>query len=114
LNEGSGRLDVQHAYDAWQSGKSAGTSRAVFSAFCDAISVADDPGTGGAPQLAGLYRIRPGQLFGIVHNNQRYFAGAALTGTEQSSSVQWRNSLFEITDATRRRRVPGAQVHKRR
>ena len=67
LNEGSGRQHVRQAYNEWQAGPSARTSRAVFSAFCDSIADSGDPGTGGAPQLAGLYRIGPGRLVGIVH-----------------------------------------------
>lgn len=114
LVEGSGKQHVRQAYDEWQAGSSAGTSRAVFSAFCDSISSSGDIGTGGAPQLAGLYRVGPGRLIGIVHKGQRYFAGAALIGAEQTSGVEWRNELFEITDGKSKRRAPGAQVHERR
>ena len=113
LAEGSGKEHVRRAYGEWQAGKSANTSRAVFGAFCDAIAVGDDSSTGGAPQLVGLYRVGSGQIFGIVHNNQRYFAGAALTGQEQTAGVQWRNRLFEITDGARKKRASGAKVHER-
>jgi hypothetical protein len=113
LNEGSGKQFVQRAYDTWQNGPSVDTSRAVFSAFCDSLAVGNDPSTGGAPQLAGLYRVGQGRMFGIVHNNQRYFAGAALTGAERTSGVEWRNELFEITNAGRKRRATGAQAHER-
>src|SRR5258708_37698749 len=98
LSEGSGKQYVSRAYHEWQAGSAAGTSRAVFSAFCDSIAGTTDPGTGGAPQLAGLYRVGPGRLIGVVHRGRRYFAGAALIGAEQTKVVEWRNNLFAITD----------------
>ena len=113
LNEGSGRKDVRRAYDAWQEGQSANTSRAVFSAFCDAIAGADDSGTGGAPQLSRPVPDQARPAFGIVYDSKRYFAGAAMTSTEQTAGVEWRNTMFEITDGASKKREPGAQVHKR-
>ena len=113
LNEGSGKQHVRQAYNEWQAGPSARTSRAVFSAFCDSIADSGDPGTGGAPQLAGLYRIGPGRLIGIVHKRQRYFARAALIGAEQTDGVEWRNDLFERTEGKSKKRTPGAQIHNR-
>ena len=111
---GSGARAVQKSHDLWQTSHAAGTSRAVFSAFCESVTGQDDPYTGGAPQLAGLYRIGPGRLFGIVHANQRYFAGAALTGSEDPEGVEWRNYLFERVDGTTKQRLQSAQRHESR
>ncbi len=108
---GSGTKAVRRSHELWQSSHAANTSRAVFSAFCDYISSGVDPNTGGAPQLVGLYRIGPGRLFGIVHTDQRYFAGAALTGADALEGIEWRNHLFERVDAATKRRLRGAQQH---
>jgi hypothetical protein len=114
LSEGSGKWAVRKAYREWQKSHSANTSRAVFSAFCESITSHSDSYTGGAPQLAGLYRIGSGRLFGIVHAGQRYFAGAVLTGAEQLDGVEWRNNLFEIADGKTKRRLSGTQAHEPR
>lgn len=114
LSEGSGKWAVRRAYREWQESHSANTSRAVFSAFCESITSQSDSYTGGAPQLAGLYRIGSGRLFGIVHAGQRYFAGSVLTGAERLDGVEWRNNLFEIADGETKRRLSGAQAHKPR
>lgn len=75
MSEGSGAGVVRKSYQSWQRGRSADTSRAIFSAFCEAITSSDDRNTGGAPQLAGLYRIGGGRLFGTVHADKRNLPG---------------------------------------
>lgn len=111
---GSGSRSVRDAHEMWQASAATGTSRAVFSAFCESIRSGIDQKTGGPAQLAGLYRIGPGRLFGFVYNNQRYFAGAALIGGEHPDAVEWRNDLFERIDGVTKQRLRGAQKHDRR
>jgi len=53
---GSGKIAVNKWYDKWKRSDIKGTSRSVFSAFCDALMSGDDPQSGGAPQLVGIYR----------------------------------------------------------
>jgi hypothetical protein len=108
---GSGSTSVREAHKLWQASAAARTSRAVFSAFCESVTGGKDPKTGGAPQLAGLYREGPGLLFGIIHAQQRFFAGAQLTGIEDPKAVEWRNDLFERVGGTTKRRLSGAQRH---
>jgi hypothetical protein len=111
---GSGAVAVRKAHDLWQASHAAQTSRAVFSAFCESVTSKSDPDSGGAPQLAGLYRKGPGILFGIIHEGKRYSDGAALTASENPEAVEWRNHLFERVGGTTKRRLPGAQRHAER
>jgi hypothetical protein len=111
---GSGSQSVRRAHKLWQASGAMGTSRAVFSAFCESICSGIDQKTGGPAQLAGLYRIGSGRLFGFVRNNQRYFAGATLIGGEHAESVEWRNDLFERVDGVTKLRIQGAQKHRKR
>jgi hypothetical protein len=61
---GSGELVVANHQTAARS--ELGTfSRAVFIGFCDALVSGQDPFSGGAPQLVGLYRHGAGMHFGI-------------------------------------------------
>jgi hypothetical protein len=109
--EGSGARAVREASVLWQATSSAGTSRAVFSAFCDAIATGGDPRTGGAPQLVGLYRQGSGRRFGMIYHGQRYVDGSRLAGTEVPVNLEWRNELFERVDVVTKHRLGGAQRH---
>lgn len=111
--DGSGKAAVSEAIAAWQETSAADTSRAVFSGFVDAVTARVDPGSGGAPQLGCIYRAGPGRLLGIIHDGQRYFAGAHLIGDEALDGVEWRNALFERADGHTKQRLPGAQPQPR-
>ena len=89
------------------------SNRKVFSGFVDAVTARVDPNSGGAPQLGCIYRTGPGRLLGIIHDSQRYFAGAHLIGDEALDGVEWRNALFERADGHTKRRLPGAQPQPR-
>ena len=112
--DGSGKSSIKHSLSLWQLSSAAGTSRAVFSALVESIVQGQDPNSGGAPQLGSLYRIGNGRLIGIIHNNQRYFAGAKLLGPERNLPLEWRNDLFEIADGQRKIRKSKAQPHQPR
>jgi hypothetical protein len=111
--DGSGKAAVNEALAAWQETSAADTSRAVFSGFVDAVTARVDPNSGGAPQLGCIYRTGPGRLLGIIHDSQRYFAGARLIGDEALDGVEWRNALFERADGHTKKRLPGAQLQPR-
>lgn len=117
--DGSGRPTVEKYLNVWDLTPSKRTSRAYYSAFADAIASGNDPATGGAPQLGGLYRIGQGRSFGVVHEYaearaRRYFGGADLTGSESTLGVEWRNDLFERVDGENNRRLMYAQEHEPR
>lgn len=109
---GSGSARVEYEILRWETSTASGTSRAVFGAFTDALGSGVDPRTGGAPQLGGIYRIGHGRLFGVVHENQRYFAGSPLIGAETLPDVEWRNRLFERVDSATKSRLAEAQPHR--
>ena len=72
---GSGAVALKAHNRTWESSEQGGTSRAIFSAFCDSIRSKDDPYGGGIPQVVGMYHSRMPQAFGIVRESQRYFHG---------------------------------------
>ena len=101
VSAGSGKISLRKWHEEWggspnkdpyQSGR---TSRNVFSAFCDSLVAKEDPFSGGAPQLVGLYRNGPANSFGVIHNNKRFLNGTELSDINLMNRIEWRNSLFE-------------------
>ncbi|MEJ7792026.1 MAG: hypothetical protein WKF65_08665 [Gaiellaceae bacterium] len=111
VNEGSGRASVESALTASRATAAEGTSRAIFAAFAQAIATGADPNSGGAPQLAGLYRIGGGRTFGVVDRGKRYLHGLPVSGRPLAESLEWRNELFERCDGATGKRLPDAQKH---
>jgi hypothetical protein len=109
---GSGRSSVSAETRKWQDTESGGTSRAVFSAFCDALGSNLDPHTGGSPQLVGLYRQDNGRHFGVIHNERRFVSGLPV-GIAAAERIEWRNSLFECCDPRSMAPLEGAQRQPR-
>ena len=89
------------------------TSRAVFSAFCDALQSNEDIYSGGAPQLVGLYRIYAGQSIGIIYKGSRYLYGLPIYESSLLQNVEWRNSIFERCDWRTIEKLENAQKHRR-
>jgi hypothetical protein len=110
---GSGASAVAAAFDEWNRGDASGTSRAVFSAFCDALSTGNDPSSGGPPQLVGLYREYAGMTFGVISGAGAYYNGSAVAASGDLSKVEWRNALFERCDGATLKRLEGAQPQPR-
>lgn len=109
---GSGAHEVRNAERLWKESNQGGTSRAVYSAFTEALLQGADPYSGGAPQLVGLHRIGPGIRFGTVYQGRRYIAGARVTqGAARIAHVKWFNEMFERTDGGRATRLIEAQHH---
>lgn len=86
-----------------------GTSRSVFSSFCEALDSGRDQHTGGPPQLVGLYRKGPGLSFGVIHHGYRYLFGALVANPTGCERVEWRNELFERCDCHTMQILPDAQ-----
>ncbi|WP_163749558.1 hypothetical protein [Mycolicibacterium helvum] len=113
---GTGANTVRASLELWDANETSGTSRAVFSAFCEALEGGEDPSSGGPPQLVGLHRIGSGKTFGVVFGGQRFLSGADVHTQEskEAGAFEWFNNLFELTDPLNKKRRAGAQVHKPR
>lgn len=115
IHAGSGADEILAAESLWQASAHAGTSRAVFSAFCESMRTGADPHTGGGPQLVGLRRIGTGMTFGVVYDGRRHLSGAVVgRGSAALTSVDWFNELFERVDGARMARLTDAQPHRPR
>lgn len=90
------------------------TSRSVFSSFCDALRSGKDPQTGGAPQLAAIYREGPAREIGIIWDNELHIGGLPPPKGMDLTAVAWHNELFEVCDPSTRSRKLNAQPHAKR
>ncbi len=95
---GSGSTDFNNFKFKWDKSQIGGTSRSIFSAFCEAIITGEDPNTGGAPQLVGVYRNTNGLKFGIVFRGERFLNGVKIDTPEDGDCLEWRNETFERCD----------------
>lgn len=113
---GSGADPLSGPARIWSQGDAGGTSRAVFSAFCDHIASGSDLGTGGPPQLAALYRgLGKGGPLGVFWQGLPYLFGANARSPAvvTASTLEWRDRLFQRCDWATGQRLDGAQVHVR-
>ncbi|MCD9536036.1 hypothetical protein [Photobacterium carnosum] len=110
---GSGTESVNRWYEKWKRSDVKGTSRSVFSAFCDSISSCEDPFSGGAPQLVGIYRKGSSKTFGIVFNGSRFLLGDRVNNNLNLNNIEWRNELFERCDGEQLNLLEGAQPQPR-
>jgi hypothetical protein len=110
---GSGKDAVTNDLDTWERSSQGGTSRSIFSAFCDSLARRADPQTGGPPQLISIYRTGPTRPVGVCFQGRSYLAAVEQDyETPASSITEWRNTLFERCDQGGSR-LPGAQPHGR-
>lgn len=110
---GTGAKSIKANAMRWEASDQAGTSRAIFGAFCDSIRSSADPLSGGVPQLVGMYHTRLPQPFGIVHDNHRYLHGFPLPSELEADAIEWRDELFQRIDGKTLKTVQGAQRHVR-
>jgi hypothetical protein len=94
---GSGSPTIDEYQFKWRTSDVGRTSRAVFSAFCDAIQSGKDKYSGGAPQLVGLYLRGPSHSFGVFHKDACFLHGMKVSNTT-FAGIEFRNSLFERCD----------------
>jgi len=109
---GSGATEIDRWDSWWRSSTQGRTTRAAFSAFCDAVSDEGDRHTGGAPQLVGVYRVGAARPFGVLWKGVPHLFGLPVAPGSAGShtNVEWRNSLFERV-ARDGSLLPGAQRH---
>lgn len=110
---GTGTAAMKGRLQAWQASDAGGTSRAVFSAFCDSVASGEDPRSGGPPQLVGLWRQHAARTFGIIWQRRRYFYGTESDPSAPATSIHWYNELFEICDPRTLARRDDAQPQPR-
>lgn len=120
LKLGSGVDDFASSFSIWKNSEVGGTSRAVYSAFCDSIQLSGsshDSYTGGPPQLVGIYRQKGGRTFGTIWNEQPYFYGTAIPPDTlpqmNVEELQWFNETFERCDPNTGLRQEEAQPQPR-
>lgn len=111
-DDGSGATALRVEHDNWQKSDVSKTSRAIFSAFCDALHAGRDECSGGAPQLGGLFRKFAGRQFGVVFGGRPYYRGKLLTSTPPAGT-EWFNETFERTDPVTGARLQKAQQQPR-
>ena len=97
---GTGKAGVDKWSDAWTLSDQGNTSRTMFSAFCDSLQAKADPMSGGEPQLVGLYRQGPGQVFGVVTERGPSLHGSLLLDVPPGVKIEWRDQLFQRVSAS--------------
>jgi hypothetical protein len=106
---GSGaEANTSHAY-RWAQSDVGGTSRAIFSAFRDAIDSGDDPLSGGMPQISGLYTEGQPRLLGFAEGGLLFLHGLQVAMNDSVKSIEWRDRLFQRIDPVTSRPVDGAR-----
>jgi hypothetical protein len=106
---GSGASVTRQHGRRWSASDVGGTSRSVFSAFCDALGSKTDPLSGGAPQLAALYTSGPARPLGVFYQGHRYLHGLPLAIHAPSSKLEWRDALFQRVHGKDGSTLPGAR-----
>ena len=110
---GSGAQSIGESVRRWKSSEVGGTSRSAFSAFCDSLASGSDQATGGAPQLAGTYRLGAARSFGVICKKRRYLNGLCVDGLPYLGGVEWFNESFERCDWRTMDRLSTAQPQPR-
>lgn len=95
---GSGSSALKAEALRWKESYIGGTSRSIYSAFCEAISSGSDPLSGGAPQMASLYPKGGGQTVGTFHQGQSYLHGLPLAEAANPAGFEWFDDLFQRVD----------------
>lgn len=106
---GSGTGAIKNTESWWEQSDVGGTSRSVFSSFCEAITSGVDACTGGAPQLSTLQRKGVGKALGYVSFENTYLSGIIVNQNCNLNNIKFYNSSFEICDPVTRARKEGAQ-----
>jgi hypothetical protein len=111
---GSGKDVFGDTNRRWQESDVGGTSRAIFSAFCDHVDKCNDPQTGGAPQLGAIYSGRQhASTVGIIHDGKKWLSGVEVLDAGIVDKIEWRDNLFQRCDGHTLKPIAGAQRHAR-
>ena len=108
---GTGRESLTSRISSLSQEEEATTSRHAFQTLFSSIDAGNDKFSGGAPQLVGLYRVKPAQHFGIIWKNKRYYCGMELVAGSNYQNIEWRNEKFERADGKSKFRLKDAQAH---
>lgn len=108
---GSGRDSLQKQLAITENQEEAGTSRHAFRALFQSIKAGNDSLSGGAPQIVGIYRIRPARNFGMIWEGDRYYCGCKLVAGSNYECIEWFNERFERADGKTKKRLKGAKQH---
>jgi hypothetical protein len=95
---GSGASSARSHTGRWADSDVGGTSRSIFSAFCDALTSGGDQRSGGVPQISGLYTKGPPRPLGYLENGQPFLHGLQLETGLALKSIEWRDRLFQRVD----------------
>jgi hypothetical protein len=110
---GTGTKTILESFQRWKQSEVGGTSRSVFSAFCDSVASDSDPATGGATQLVGIFRQGNAKLFGTIYKQHRYLHGLCVDKSSFLENVEWFNELFERCNWATMNRLDDAQPQPR-
>lgn len=95
---GSGSSALKAEAVRWRESHIGGTSRSIYSAFCEAISSGSDPLSGGPPQMASLYPKGGGRTVGAFHRGRPYLHGLPLAEAANPEEFEWFDELFQRVD----------------
>lgn len=110
--DGSGKSSVEEWSARWGKSDQGNTSRTFFSSFCDSLNSKKDQFSGGEPQLVGIYRTKPAQIFGVVTERGPSFQGMLNPGIRDDANIEWRDSLFQRVNSSGKL-IKNAQRHAR-
>lgn len=111
--DGSGGNAVKKWAERWESSSQGGTSRAVFSSFCNAVYSGEDKFSSGAPQIVSLTRKGAGKTFGYVDKKRAFLSGVEIikhNSDPNEKNIDWVNRYFERCSFSGER-LPKAQKH---
>ncbi|RWF44694.1 MAG: hypothetical protein EOS65_01500 [Mesorhizobium sp.] len=110
--DGTGATHIQKFEKKVESTAAVGTSRGAIHAFCQSLHTGNDPFSGGAPQLVGLWRKGPAKQFGFCWHGKYFIAGMEVSAGVERERVEWFNNLFERCDGRTGRRIAGSSSHR--
>lgn len=113
LQLGSGRQALDREVKTWAASSQGGTSRSIFSAFCDSLEKGQDPLSGGMPQIVSLERRGGGQVIGFIAEETRYLYGLPIQALPGLDSITWVDALFQRMSPETGTLLPHAQRHAR-
>ncbi|QYE35238.1 hypothetical protein KZX46_04350 [Polymorphobacter sp. PAMC 29334] len=106
---GSGGDAADEHRTKWLRSDVGSRSRAILSAFHDAIVSGDDLFSGGPPQLAALYTRGPPVPIGLVVGEHRYLNGLQVDVSPLLDAIEWRDRLGQRVEPTTGSVKPGAR-----
>ncbi len=109
ISLGAGASSAKDHVQRWEKSDAGGTSRSIFSAFCDAIDTGSNRLSGGPPQLSALYSDLPPKSLGVVKNGSFYLHGLQVPPGPKLSKIEWCDELFQRVNPKNMKRAKGAR-----